>query len=167
MFLQCNLLFCINQLFFSFAYPVQWHENPIFLRFLNIWFVSTSNSKLLICFSIVVERIARAAAFRRSKLLVNSFHTIYSSLLPRISPIFPSLVYSDQSVYSSLFSYRHHLDFGMFSFLLSIKNQVEITGSYFSLAHAVEETKKHSRERVPSFVPSWLPDQGSNLGPVD
>ena len=46
-------------------------------------------------------------------------------------------------------------------------NQAEITGSYSALAHAVEETKKHSLERVPSFVPNWLPDQGSNLGPAD
>ena len=46
-------------------------------------------------------------------------------------------------------------------------NQAEVTGSYSALAHAVEETKKHSLERVPSFVPNWLPDQGSNLGPAD
>ena len=46
-------------------------------------------------------------------------------------------------------------------------NQAEITGSYSALAHAVEETKKHSLGRVPSFVPNWLPDQGSNLGPAD
>jgi len=46
-------------------------------------------------------------------------------------------------------------------------NQAEITGSYSALAHAVEETKKHSLEKVPSFVSNWLPDQGSNLGPAD
>jgi len=46
-------------------------------------------------------------------------------------------------------------------------NQAEIAGSYSALAHAVEETKKRSLERVPSFVPNWLPDQGSNLGSAD
>lgn len=40
-------------------------------------------------------------------------------------------------------------------------------GLYSVLAHAVEETKKHSLERVPSFVPNWLSDQGSNLGSAD
>ncbi len=35
-------------------------------------------------------------------------------------------------------------------------NQAEITGSYSALAHAVAETKKHSLERVPSFVPNCL-----------
>ena len=33
-------------------------------------------------------------------------------------------------------------------------NKAEISGSYSALAHAVEETKKHSLERVPSFVPN-------------
>ena len=44
-------------------------------------------------------------------------------------------------------------------------NQAEITGSYSALAHAVEETKKHSLERVPSFVPNWLgyPDPATAL----
>jgi hypothetical protein len=46
-------------------------------------------------------------------------------------------------------------------------NQAEITGSYSVLAHAVEETKKHSLERMHSFVPNWLPDQGSNQRPAD
>ena len=46
-------------------------------------------------------------------------------------------------------------------------NQAEITGSYSALAHAVDETKKHSLERVPTFVPNWLPDLGSNQGPAD
>ena len=39
------------------------------------------------------------------------------------------------------------------------RDSLEI-GLYSALAHAVEETKKHSLERVPSFVPNWLPDQG-------
>ncbi len=46
-------------------------------------------------------------------------------------------------------------------------NRVEIIGSYSALAHVVEETKKHSLERVPSFVPNWLPDQGSSLRSAD
>ena len=46
-------------------------------------------------------------------------------------------------------------------------NQAEITGSYSALAHAVAETKKDALDRVPSFAPNWLPDQGSNLGPAD
>ena len=46
-------------------------------------------------------------------------------------------------------------------------HQAEITGSYSALAHAIDESKIGSLERVPSFVPNWLPDQGSNLGPAD
>ncbi len=46
-------------------------------------------------------------------------------------------------------------------------NQAEITGSYSALAYAVDETKKHSLERVPSFVPNWLADQGSSLASAD
>jgi len=46
-------------------------------------------------------------------------------------------------------------------------NLAEITGSYSALAHAVAESKKDALDRVPSFVPKWLPDQGSNLGPAD
>jgi site-specific DNA recombinase len=45
-------------------------------------------------------------------------------------------------------------------------NQAEITGSYSALAHAVTESNS-TLQRVPSFVPNWLPDQGSNLGPAD
>jgi len=45
-------------------------------------------------------------------------------------------------------------------------NQAEITGSYSALAHAVAESNS-TPQRVPSFVPKWLPDQGSNLGPAD
>lgn len=33
-------------------------------------------------------------------------------------------------------------------------------GLYSVLARAVEETKKHSLERVPSFIPNWLNHQG-------
>ncbi|MEK6735819.1 MAG: recombinase family protein, partial [Pseudomonadota bacterium] len=43
-------------------------------------------------------------------------------------------------------------------------HQAEITGSYSALAHAIDESKIDSLERVPRFVPNWLPDQGSNLG---
>ena len=46
-------------------------------------------------------------------------------------------------------------------------HQAEITGSYSALAHATDELKIGSLNRVPSFVPNWLPDQGSNLGPAD
>ena len=46
-------------------------------------------------------------------------------------------------------------------------NQAEITGSYSALAHAVEVSKMGALDRVPSFAPNWLPDQGSNLGPAD
>ena len=46
-------------------------------------------------------------------------------------------------------------------------NQAEITGSYSALAHAIDESKIDSLERVPRFVPNWLPDQGSNPGPAD
>jgi DNA invertase Pin-like site-specific DNA recombinase len=46
-------------------------------------------------------------------------------------------------------------------------HQAEITGSYSALAHAIDESKIGSLDRVPSFVPNWLPDQGSNLGPAD
>ncbi len=46
-------------------------------------------------------------------------------------------------------------------------HQAEITGSYSALAHAIDESKMDSLDRVPRFVPNWLPDQGSNLGPAD
>jgi site-specific DNA recombinase len=46
-------------------------------------------------------------------------------------------------------------------------NQAEMTGSYSALAHAIVETKKDALDRVPSFAPNWLPDQGSNLGQTD
>ena len=37
-------------------------------------------------------------------------------------------------------------------------HQAEITGSYSALAHAIDESKMDSLDRVPSFVPNWLPD---------
>jgi hypothetical protein len=37
------------------------------------------------------------------------------------------------------------------------ENQATITGSYASLANALTQTKKGTLERVPSFVPNWLP----------
>lgn len=46
-------------------------------------------------------------------------------------------------------------------------HQAVITGSYSALAHAIDESKMDSLDRVPRFVPNWLPDQGSNLGPAD
>ena len=46
-------------------------------------------------------------------------------------------------------------------------HQAEITGSYSALAHAIEESKMNTLDRVPSFVPNWLPDQGSNMGSAD
>ena len=45
--------------------------------------------------------------------------------------------------------------------------EAQITGSYAALANAVAETKTGNLGRVPRFVPDWLPDQGSNLGPAD
>ena len=45
--------------------------------------------------------------------------------------------------------------------------EAQITGSYAALANAVAETKTGILGRVPRFVPNWLPDQGSNLGPAD
>jgi hypothetical protein len=35
-------------------------------------------------------------------------------------------------------------------------NQAEITGSYSALAHAIDESKIGSLDKVPSFVPNWL-----------
>ena len=35
-------------------------------------------------------------------------------------------------------------------------NQAEITGSYSALAHAIEESKMNTLNRVPTFVPNWL-----------
>jgi len=46
-------------------------------------------------------------------------------------------------------------------------HQAEISGSYSALAYAIDGSKMDSLDRVPSFVPNWLPDQGSNLGPAD
>ncbi len=46
-------------------------------------------------------------------------------------------------------------------------HQAEITGSYSALAHAIDESKIGSLDRMPRFLPNWLPDQGSNLGPAD
>ncbi len=42
------------------------------------------------------------------------------------------------------------------------ENQATITGSYASLANALTQTKKGPLERVPGFVPDWLPIQDSN-----
>lgn len=38
--------------------------------------------------------------------------------------------------------------------------QAQITGSYAALASAVAETKMGALDRVPRFVPNWLPDHG-------
>ena len=46
-------------------------------------------------------------------------------------------------------------------------NQAEIKVSYSALAHAEKKKKMDSFYKVPRFVPNWLPDQGSNLGPAD
>ena len=46
-------------------------------------------------------------------------------------------------------------------------NQAEISGSYSALAQAVAETKMGTLDRVPTFVPNWLPDLDSNQGPAD
>jgi hypothetical protein len=46
-------------------------------------------------------------------------------------------------------------------------NQAEITGSYSALAGAVAEMKMGTLDRVPTFVPNWLPDLDSNQGPAD
>ncbi|MGO9446065.1 MAG: recombinase family protein [Thiobacillaceae bacterium] len=45
--------------------------------------------------------------------------------------------------------------------------EAKITGSYAALASAVAESKKGTLNRVPRFVPNWLPDLGSNQGPAD
>jgi hypothetical protein len=45
--------------------------------------------------------------------------------------------------------------------------EVLLKGSYTALAHAVGQTGTLAAAGVPSFVPGWLPDQGSNLGPAD
>ena len=44
---------------------------------------------------------------------------------------------------------------------------LEMRGSYAALAHAVAQNKAGTHPAVPSFASSWLPDQGSNLGPAD
>ena len=44
---------------------------------------------------------------------------------------------------------------------------VFVKGSYHALAHAVAQTGKLPAAGVTRFVPGWLPDQGSNLGPAD
>lgn len=36
-------------------------------------------------------------------------------------------------------------------------HQAEITGSYSALAHAIDESKIDFLDRVPRFVPNWLP----------
>ncbi len=46
-------------------------------------------------------------------------------------------------------------------------NQAEISGSYSALAHAVSEVKMGTLDRVPRYVPVWLPDLDSNQGPAD
>jgi DNA invertase Pin-like site-specific DNA recombinase len=42
--------------------------------------------------------------------------------------------------------------------------EVCIKGSYTALAHAVSHSGKLGTAGVPSFVPDWLPDEGSNEG---
>jgi DNA invertase Pin-like site-specific DNA recombinase len=42
------------------------------------------------------------------------------------------------------------------------KNAARITGSYAALASAVAEKNRDTVERVPRFVPNWLPDLDSN-----
>ena len=46
-------------------------------------------------------------------------------------------------------------------------NQAEISGSTAALAFAVTQMKTGTSLEVPAFVPSWLPDLGSNQGPTD
>jgi len=46
------------------------------------------------------------------------------------------------------------------------KREVQITGSYAALAHAVAGNPGDVMG-VPRFVPKWLPDLGSNQGPAD
>ena len=46
-------------------------------------------------------------------------------------------------------------------------NEVRLKGSYAALAQAVGQSGTLAAAGVPSFVPGWLPDQGSNLGPAD
>ncbi len=46
-------------------------------------------------------------------------------------------------------------------------NEVLLKGSYVALAHAVGQSGTLAAAGVPRFVPEWLPDQGSNLGPAD
>ena len=46
-------------------------------------------------------------------------------------------------------------------------NQAKISGSKAALAFAVTQMKTGTSLDVPAFVPSWLPDLGSNQGPTD
>jgi site-specific DNA recombinase len=46
-------------------------------------------------------------------------------------------------------------------------NEAQITGSYAALGAMIAETKKGTLNRVPTFVPNWLPDLGSNQGHTD
>jgi site-specific DNA recombinase len=45
--------------------------------------------------------------------------------------------------------------------------KIRITGSYAALAQAVTHPKMDSLEKVPSFVPKWLPGTDSNRRPSD
>jgi site-specific DNA recombinase len=45
--------------------------------------------------------------------------------------------------------------------------QLRLTGSNAALAQAVAQTNMDTRAGVPTFVPDWLADRGSNLGPAD
>jgi hypothetical protein len=44
------------------------------------------------------------------------------------------------------------------------KKAVTLRGGYAALAYAVAETKPGTLGRVPSFVPKWLAERGSNGG---
>ena len=46
------------------------------------------------------------------------------------------------------------------------RDRLTVMGSSAALAQAVA-ANVGTGNGVPSFVPKWLPDQGSNLGPAD
>jgi len=45
--------------------------------------------------------------------------------------------------------------------------EVLLKGSYAALAQAMGQGGSLAAAGVPSFVPGWFADQGSNLGPAD
>jgi DNA invertase Pin-like site-specific DNA recombinase len=45
--------------------------------------------------------------------------------------------------------------------------EATMTGSYAALANAMAEKNMGTHDRVPRFVPNWLPDLDSNQGPAD